>query len=98
MFFHAVARHAVTRFETKGDNPLTENYSVLRPEVLAGANGRPIARPNAPLVDHLLSLDGSLGRYALGGNAGPQYPAARDHGGRCARYDRGSRCASQGRT
>lgn len=57
VFFHAVARHAVTRFETKGDNPLTENYSVLRPEVLADANGRPIARPNAPLVDHLLSLD-----------------------------------------
>ena len=29
LFFHSVARASQTRFEIKGDNPLTENYSVL---------------------------------------------------------------------
>lgn len=30
---HALTRDAPTRFETKGSHPLTENYSVLEPEV-----------------------------------------------------------------
>jgi nicotinamidase-related amidase len=57
LFFHACARLSPTRFEVKGDNPLTEHYSVLRPEVLEGADGRPIARRNARLVRKLLSFD-----------------------------------------
>lgn len=31
--FHAIARQKQTGFETKGTHPLTENYSVLEPEV-----------------------------------------------------------------
>ncbi len=31
--FHSLARQSQTHFETKGEHPLTENYSVLSPEV-----------------------------------------------------------------
>lgn len=33
--FHSIARDTQTHFETKGEHPLTENYSVLEPEVKA---------------------------------------------------------------
>lgn len=56
-FFHSIARRCATRIEQKGDNPLTENYSILRPEVLNGANGQPIANRNQVLIDHLLTFD-----------------------------------------
>jgi nicotinamidase-related amidase len=48
-FFHALARDAPTRFELKGNNPLTEHYSALGPEV-----GE---EPNLALVEHLRSFD-----------------------------------------
>ena len=57
VFFHSIARSAQPRFEPKGLNPLTENYSVLRPEVLEDADGNPIAEPNRQLLDHLLEYD-----------------------------------------
>ncbi len=57
VFFHAVARQSHTQVEVKGQNPLTENYSVLRPEVLEDASGSPIDSPNRALVEHLLSFD-----------------------------------------
>jgi nicotinamidase-related amidase len=57
VFFHQVARAAPTRFETKGQHPLTENYSVLRPEVTHDAGGREIARANTELIEHLLGFD-----------------------------------------
>jgi nicotinamidase-related amidase len=57
VFFHAIARQSPTRAEVKGQNPLTENYSVLRPEVMEDAAGTPIDSPNRALVDHLLSFD-----------------------------------------
>ena len=56
-FFHAVARNSQTGFEIKGGNPLTENYSVLRPEVLDGADGRPVAQKNARFIKKLLEFD-----------------------------------------
>lgn len=56
-FFHAVARGTQTRFEVKGHNPLTENYSALSPEVLDGPEGRPIAPKNAQFVEWLLDFD-----------------------------------------
>lgn len=43
MFFHSIARQSQTRFELKGNHPLTENYSVLRPEVMKSADGGAIA-------------------------------------------------------
>jgi nicotinamidase-related amidase len=57
VFFHAIARQSPTRIEIKGKNPLTENYSVLRPEVGTDASGRAVERPNRALLDHLLSFD-----------------------------------------
>ena len=56
-FFHNLARSSQTHFELKGDNPLTENYSVLRPEVLDGADGSAIAQKNAALIQTLLDFD-----------------------------------------
>jgi len=60
VFFHCIARNSQTQFEIKGNNPLTENYSVLRPEVLEGANGRPIAQKNTRLIQQLLEFDAVL--------------------------------------
>jgi nicotinamidase-related amidase len=57
VFFHSIARQSPVRVEIKGQNPLTENYSVLRPEVTQDAAGSPVARTNRALVDHLLSFD-----------------------------------------
>lgn len=57
MFFHNLARHSQTLFEIKGGNPLTENYSVLRPEVLGGADGRAIAQKNTRFIQKLLEFD-----------------------------------------
>lgn len=56
-FVHNIARHSQTNFEIKGGNPLTENYSVLRPEVLDDATGRPIAQKNARFIQKLLEFD-----------------------------------------
>jgi nicotinamidase-related amidase len=57
VFFHTIARNSQARFEIKGNNPLTENYSVLHPEVLTGVDGQPLARKNTELIQHLLGFD-----------------------------------------
>lgn len=57
LFFHNIARHSQTGVEIKGGNPLTENYSVLCPEVTDGADGRPIAQKNTRFIQKLLEFD-----------------------------------------
>ncbi len=57
IFFHTIARASQASFEMKGGHPLTENYSVLAPEVLEGAEGRPIGEKNVKLLDELLGYD-----------------------------------------
>ncbi|MEA5619151.1 isochorismatase [Cronbergia sp. UHCC 0137] len=57
IFFHNIARQSQTQFEMKGENPLTENYSILRPEVLLGFDGQPIANKNTSLIKQLLEFD-----------------------------------------
>jgi nicotinamidase-related amidase len=57
IFFHTIARNSQALFEIKGGNPLTENYSVLRPEVLEGFDGNPIAEKNANFMNKLLEFD-----------------------------------------
>ncbi len=57
IFFHAIARNSQTHFQLKGDNPLTENYSVLRPEVLEDNHGKAIAQKNSLLMERLLNFD-----------------------------------------
>lgn len=56
-FFHTIARNSQTAFEIKGYNPLTENYSVLSPEVLDDQRGRTIDRKRTALIDKLLGFD-----------------------------------------
>jgi nicotinamidase-related amidase len=56
-FFHAVARHSQPAFQVKGDNPLTEHYSMLGPEVVEGPDGEPLDGKNAELIALLLEFD-----------------------------------------
>jgi nicotinamidase-related amidase len=56
-FVHTIARQAQTQFELKGENPLTENYSILRPEVMTGSGDQPIAQKNSHLIQQLLDFD-----------------------------------------
>ncbi len=56
-FFHAIARSSQTHYELKGRNPLTENYSVLRPEVLNDGEGQPVAQKNTAFLEMLLEYD-----------------------------------------
>lgn len=57
LFFHSMARYSQPDFQVKGNHPLTENYSVLRAEVLEDAEGRPIAAKNEALIKKLISYD-----------------------------------------
>lgn len=56
-FFHSIARSSQTVFEAKGDDPLTESFSVLGAEVLDRADGTPLAHKNTRLVERLFSFD-----------------------------------------
>lgn len=57
IFFHSVARNSRTNFQIKGGNALTENYSVLKPEVLTGSHGQPIGQRNSVFIETLLEFD-----------------------------------------
>jgi len=57
IFCHTIARHSQAHFQIKGNHPLTENYSVLGPEVLDDPDGKPISQRNADLIQKLLSFD-----------------------------------------
>ena len=57
IFFHTVARLSQPHIEVKGENPLTEHYSVMGPEVTSGPGGERIAYKNKGLVDWLLGFD-----------------------------------------
>jgi nicotinamidase-related amidase len=53
---HALARRTNTIFETKGTSPLTENYSVLSPEVTE-LGGKSVGTFNEALFDTLMKHD-----------------------------------------
>jgi nicotinamidase-related amidase len=53
--FHAFVRGAQSWVEVKGGNALTENYSVLRPEVLLRHDGQPLAQRNTAFLRTLLT-------------------------------------------
>lgn len=55
--FHAFARGAQSWVEVKGGHPLTENYSVLRPEVLTRHDGQPLGQQNTGFIKTLLDSD-----------------------------------------
>jgi nicotinamidase-related amidase len=55
--FHSYARTAQSTVEVKGGNPLTENYSVLRPEVLSRFDQGALAQRNTQFLSTLLAAD-----------------------------------------
>jgi nicotinamidase-related amidase len=56
-FFHSVARHSQPELQVKGDNPLTEHYSMLGPEVKEGPDGDPLGGKNTALIEKLMAFD-----------------------------------------
>jgi len=57
IFFHGLARFSNPEFQAKGDNPLTEHYSMLGPEVTKGPDGDRLGGKNAELIEKLLTFD-----------------------------------------
>jgi nicotinamidase-related amidase len=60
VFFHAIARRSQPDFRVKGNNPLTEHYSILGPEVVDDQYGNAIGEKNRQLIDKLLGFDAVL--------------------------------------
>lgn len=65
LFFYSIARQSQVQYELKGNNPLTENYSALGPEVLEDHNGQAIAQENNALIEQILGFDAVI----IGGQA-----------------------------
>jgi nicotinamidase-related amidase len=57
VFFHGIARQSDPEFQVKGDNPLTEHYSMLGPEVTEGPDGDRLGGKNRELIEKLLGFD-----------------------------------------
>jgi nicotinamidase-related amidase len=57
VFFHSIARHSQPDFQVKGNNPLTEHYSMLGPEVTEGPDGDRLGGKNTELIERLLTFD-----------------------------------------
>jgi nicotinamidase-related amidase len=57
IFFHGIARQSQPNFQIKGDNPFTEHYSVLGPEVVRDPVGKPLAAKNTKFIKQLLEFD-----------------------------------------
>jgi nicotinamidase-related amidase len=57
IFFHTIARNSQPDYQIKGDNPLTEHYSVIGPEVTEDDQGRKIAKKNQAFIDKLTQFD-----------------------------------------
>jgi nicotinamidase-related amidase len=60
VFFHGTARCSQPDFHVKGDNPFTEHYSVIGPEVLTGPDGKPIAGKSDKFLAKLERFDAVL--------------------------------------
>jgi len=52
IFFHTIARFSEPHIHVKGDHPLTEHYSVLRPEVSTGPDGKPLQQREESLFQN----------------------------------------------
>ncbi len=57
IFFHSLVRYSPPDFQVKGGNPLTENYSVLSPEVLTDSAGKEVAQKNSEFIKNLIEFD-----------------------------------------
>ncbi len=57
IFFHAIARHCQPNIVIKGENPLTEHYSAIGPEILTDASGKPLGQKNEALLQKVRDFD-----------------------------------------
>jgi nicotinamidase-related amidase len=57
IFFHGIARTSQPDFQVKGENALTEHYSMLGPEVTEGPDGDRLGAKNTALIEKLLTFD-----------------------------------------
>jgi nicotinamidase-related amidase len=57
IFFHDIARTDQAHFNIKGNNPLTEHYSAIGPEVLDGPSGERIASKSAAFLRLMQEYD-----------------------------------------
>lgn len=57
IFFHSIARNSQPDFQIKGDTPLTEHYSALRPEVLEDKSGMEIGARNEKFIKKIENFD-----------------------------------------
>lgn len=60
VFFHSIARYAQPEFIIKGNHPLTEHYSALRPEVTHDHHGQLLVGLNERLVDVVRTYDATI--------------------------------------
>ncbi|MDR3625557.1 MAG: cysteine hydrolase family protein [Ignavibacteriaceae bacterium] len=57
VFFHSIARCCQPDIQLKGNNPLSEHYSVFGPEVKERVDGKKIASKNTQLINKLMDYD-----------------------------------------
>ena len=57
IFFHSITRISQPDFQIKGDAPLTEHYSALRPEVMNDQLGNEIGSKNRKFIDKIENFD-----------------------------------------
>ena len=57
IFFHSIARSSQADIQLKGQNPFTENYSAIGPEVLDGPDGKPLAQKNQSFLQKVIDYD-----------------------------------------
>ncbi|MEM3906595.1 MAG: isochorismatase [Nitrososphaerota archaeon] len=57
VFFHSIARSCQPIMRIKGNNPLTEHYSALSPEVRSGPDGELIGALDVELINYLAGFD-----------------------------------------
>lgn len=57
LFFHSLVRLNQPDFELKGEQPFTENYSVIGPEVLTGPMDEPLGTRNPKFIAQLQTFD-----------------------------------------
>jgi nicotinamidase-related amidase len=64
-FFHNIARYDQVDFQIKGNNPLTEHYSAIGPEVIKNQKGQTIDQKS----QHILKLVQDYDRVIIAGQA-----------------------------
>lgn len=57
IFFHSLARYSPTEFILKGQNPLTEAYSAVGPEITQGSTGQALATRSKRLLEIVQTHD-----------------------------------------